>query len=166
MRVQDVMNKAAASCLPGMNLAVVTALLWEHNCGQLPVVNEEGKVTGVITDRDICIALGTRDQRASDVKVSDVVCRAAVVCHPDDDLRSALSIMAAERVRRLPVVETQGTLVGILSLDDVTLQARHHGDTDRPPVSFEDVMHTLRAIYYRGAYRGARRAGARLPAAA
>jgi CBS domain-containing protein len=150
MRVQDVMNRAVASCRADASLAAATALMWDHNCGQLPVVDEEGKVSAVITDRDICIALGTRNQRACELKVRDVTCRAAVVCHADDHLRSALKIMAAERVRRLPVVDHEGALVGILSLDDVTLQARHHGDTDRPPVSFEDVMNTLRAIYHRG----------------
>ena len=161
MKVQDVMAKAVVSCRPDSNLAAATALMWEHNCGQLPVVDDQRKVNAVITDRDICIALGTRNQRASELKVSDVTCRAAVVCHADDHLRSALKIMAAERVRRLPVVNQEGTLVGILSLDDVTLQARHHGDTDRPPVSFEDVMNTLRAIYHRGSP-----AGLKVPAAA
>ena len=135
--------------------------MWEHSCGQLPVVNDEGRVSAVITDRDVCIALGTRNQRACEVRVSDVVCRAAVLCKAEDDLRSALKTMAAEQVRRLPVVDHEGILVGILSLDDVTLQARHHDDTDRPPVSFEDVMNTLRAIYHRGS-----RSEAQLPAAA
>ena len=161
MRVEDVMNKAVASCHPDANLAVAAALMWEHNCGQLPVVNDEGKVSAVITDRDICIALGTRNQRACELTVRDVTCRAAVVCHADDHLRSALKIMAEERVRRLPVVDQEGVLVGILSLDDVTLQARHHDDTDRPAVSFEDVMNTLRAIYHR-----ASRSKAQLPVAA
>jgi CBS domain-containing protein len=150
MKVQDVMTKSVASCRPDANLAAVTALMWKHNCGQLPVVNDEGKVTAVITDRDICIALGTRNERPCDLRVCDVTYRTPAVCHGDDDLRAALKIMAAERVRRLPVVDHQATLVGILSLDDITLHARHHGDTDRPPVSFEDVMRTLRAIYYRG----------------
>lgn len=88
----------------------------------------------VITDRDICIALGTRNQRASDVRVGDVIYRPSVLCSAEDDLRSALKIMAAEKVRRLPVVDAEGKLVGVVSLDDVTLQARHHGDTDRPEV--------------------------------
>lgn len=161
MKVQDVMTKTVGFCHPDANLAAVVALMWEHNCGQLPVVDHEGKVTAVITDRDICIALGTRNQRACELRVSDVIYRAAVVCNAHDDLRTALKIMAAERVRRLPVVDPKGGLVGILSLDDVTLQARHHGDTDRPSVTFEDVMHTLRAIYHRGSH-----AGAHLPAAA
>jgi CBS domain-containing protein len=146
------MTKMAVSCHPDANLAAVTALMWEHNCGQLPVVDDQGKVTAVITDREVCIALGTRNQRACDVRVSEVVCRAPVLCRPEDHLRSALKTMAEERVRRLPVIDHDGTLVGILSLDDITLQARHHGDTDRPPVSFEDVMQTLRAIYHRGSH--------------
>jgi CBS domain-containing protein len=154
------MAKAVVSCHPDTNLAAATALMWEHNCGQLPVV-DDGKVSAVITDRDICIALGTRNQRACELQVRDVTSRAAVVCHADDHLRSALEVMAGERVRRLPVVDRNEALVGILSLDDVTLQARHHGDTDRPPVSFEDVMNTLRAIYHRGS-----RSKAHLPAAA
>ena len=147
MRIQDVMNKTVAFCHPDANLAAATALMWKHNCGQLPVVSEQGKVTAVITDRDICIAFGTRNQRACELRVCDVIYRKVVLCHVEDDLRSALKIMAAERVRRLPVVDDEGALVGILSLDDVALQARHHGDTDRPPVSFEDVMQTLKAIY-------------------
>src|ERR1041385_3104872 len=122
MRVQDVMNNRVVSCRPDATLAGAAAVMWEHNCGQLPVVNYEGRVSAVITDRDICIALGTRDQRACDLKVRDVTCRSAVVCAPDDHLRSALRIMAAERVRRLPVVDAKGALVGILSLEDVTLQ--------------------------------------------
>jgi len=150
MRVQDVMTKTVASCHRDTDLAAATALMWEHNCGQLPVMDDQGKVASVITDWDICIALGTRNQRAYDVRVGDVMYRPAVLCNAEDELRSALKIMAAERVRRLPVVDRDGKLVGILSLDDVTLQARHHGDTDRPEVSFEDVMNTLRAIYHRG----------------
>ena len=161
MRVQDVMAKAVVSCRPDANLAAASALMWEHNCGQLPVVDDQGKVLSVITDRDICIALGTRNQRACELRVRDVTCRAAVVCHADDHLRAVLKIMAAEQVRRLPVVDHEGALVGVLSLDDVTLQARHHDDTDRPPVSFEDVMNTLRAIYHRGS-----RSKVHVPAAA
>lgn len=147
MRIQDVMVKTVASCRPDANLATAAALMWEHGCGLLPVVDDQGKVTGVITDRDVCIALGTRNQRGSEVKITDVAYRAPVLCHANDDLRSALKTMASERVRRLPVIDAEGVLVGILSLEDITLQARHHGDTDRPPVSFEDVMNALRAIY-------------------
>src|SRR5579859_1944099 len=110
MIVQDVMTKAVAFCRPEANLAAATALMWEHNCGLLPVVDDRGRVTGVITDRDICIALGTRNQRACEIAVSGVAYRAAVLCNADDDVCFALKIMAAERVRRLPVVNHEGAL--------------------------------------------------------
>jgi CBS domain-containing protein len=151
------MTKTVASCRADANLAAAAALMWEHNCGLLPVLDDQGKVAGVITDRDICIALGTRNRLAAETKVSEVAQRAAVLCNAEDEVRAVLKVMAAERVRRLPVVDREGTLVGILSLDDVTLCARHHDDTDRPPVSFEDVMNTLRAIYKRGSRAAARR---------
>ena len=162
MKVEDVMTRDVASCRPETNLAEAAALMWEHGCGQLPVVDARRQVVGVITDRDICIALGTRNRRACDVRVSEVIRRPAALCKAEDHVRSALKTMAAERVRRLPVVNDEGTLVGILSLEDITLQARHHGDTDRPPVSFEDVMNALRTIYDRRASRGG---GSRVAAA-
>ena len=149
MKVREIMTKEPKCCGLDTNLATAAELMWKNDCGVLPVV-DDGKLAGIITDRDICIALGTRNQRACDVRVSDVVCRATVLCRPDDHLRSALKTMAEERVRRLRVIHHDGTLVGILSLDDITLQARHRGDTDPPPVSFEDVMQTLRAICHRG----------------
>jgi CBS domain-containing protein len=151
------MTKTVASCRSDANLAEAAALMWEHNCGLLPVIGDQGKVTGVITDRDICVALGTRNQLPSETKVGEVAQRAAVLCNAEDEVRSVLKVMAAERIRRLPVVDREGVLVGVLSLDDVTLCARHHDDTDRPPVSFEDVMNTLRAIYKHGSRSAARR---------
>ena len=84
MKVQDVMAKAVAPAAPMRIWLLPPALMWEHNCGQPPVVDDQGKVSAVITDRDICIALGTRNQRACEIKVRDVTCRAAVLCQADD----------------------------------------------------------------------------------
>lgn len=65
MEVRDVMTKTVASCHPETNLAAAGALMWETDCGVLPVVDERRKVSGVITDRDVCIALTTSDRRPS-----------------------------------------------------------------------------------------------------
>src|SRR5207249_11540387 len=73
MRVGDFMTSPAVFCRPEANLAAVAALMWDKDCGALPVVSEDGKVTGMITDRDICVALGTRNKRASEVTVRDVI---------------------------------------------------------------------------------------------
>ena len=62
MRVRDLMTKTVVFCRHETNLAAATALMWDNDCGTLPVVSESGKVIGIITDRDICIALGTRNR--------------------------------------------------------------------------------------------------------
>jgi CBS domain-containing protein len=140
MKVRDLMTKDVKSCGPDTNLAAATELMWNADCGVLPVV-ENGRLAGIITDRDISIALGTRNRRASDVKVGEVATRDVQTCAPDADVHSALAIMRRAKVRRLPVTE-DGKLEGILALNDVIEAVdRKHGDID-----YEDVMNTMKAI--------------------
>jgi CBS domain-containing protein len=104
MKVRDLMTKKVKYCAPDTNLAAATELMWNADCGVLPVV-EEGKLAGIITARDISIALGTRDRPASPVSVKDVATRDVQTCAPDADVHTALSTMRRAKVRRLPVVE-------------------------------------------------------------
>jgi len=150
MHVQDVMTKTVVSCRPDSNLAEATAIMWNNDCGLLPVVGDTGKLMGVVTDRDICIAVGTRNRLACEITVGELMYRPALTCKVDDDIHVALDTMCREQIRRLPIVNNEGSLVGILSMDDVTLQARHQDDTYHPPISYEDVVNTLRAIYLPG----------------
>src|SRR5579871_3344674 len=114
MKVCDVMTKFVVCCKPESNLGEAVELLWRHNCGILPVINDERKLVGVITDRDICIALGTRNRLAGEIKVGEVASQNVFTCLADDEIHSAMSTMAEYHVRRLPVVSTQGVPVGIL----------------------------------------------------
>lgn len=91
----------------------------ESKCGLLPVLDGEDRVIGVITDRDICVALAERDRRASEVRVSEIVGREVFSCRIDDDPRDALATIRDRRVRRLPVVDEQGRLKGLLILEDL-----------------------------------------------
>lgn len=141
MRVRDVMVKDVKYCNPEMNLAVATEMLWKEGCGTLPVV-ENGRVLGMITDRDICIALGTRNARASDTWVKDVALPKIFYCAPEDDVHNALKTMAAQKVRRLPVIDNKGVLQGILCLDDIVLFAEEKA----ADLTYVDVVETLRAI--------------------
>jgi CBS domain-containing protein len=125
MRVEDLMTAKVSSCHPANNLAELTEMMWTQRCGALPVVDDSGKVLGVITDRDICVALGTRNIRASDVLARDVSPLKCFRCGPADDVRDALKTMAAEEVSRLPVVDDAGKLLGMLSIDDVTFHAAY-----------------------------------------
>lgn len=118
MRVLKVMTKGAGTCGPGDTLAVAASVMWKHDCGMVPVV-EDSKVVGVITDRDIAIALGSRPLTAAEVKVSDVASRKPVTCHAEDKVETAIRKMKNSRVRRLPVVGPEGELTGVISVADL-----------------------------------------------
>lgn len=139
MKVHEVMTSGVVRCPPDANLAEVAELMWKADCGIVPVVNARDEVVGVITDRDIAIALGTRGQRAADVRVADAMTTNVVTCAPEDRLDDALDLMRRHRVRRLPVVGIGGVLLGLLSLNDVLVQ------TPQAP-SRDPVVATLRAV--------------------
>ena len=93
-----------------MDLAAVISLMWDFDLGSVPVVDPEGRIAGMITDRDVAIALGTRDRRASDIRAGDAISTQVHSCAPDDDLRAAMNVMWTHKIRRLPVVNSRGTV--------------------------------------------------------
>jgi CBS domain-containing protein len=121
MKVQDTMTTAVRSCQPTATLADATAIMWEADCGIVPVVNERNEVCGVITDRDIAIALGSRGTTAAALRVADAMTHEVITCAPQDTLVQALAVMQKQRIRRLPVTGIGGVLLGMLSVNDVVL---------------------------------------------
>jgi len=101
---------------------------------------------GVITDRDICVALGTRGKPSGEVLVRDVMSKNVFSCAPDDDIHMALRTMREGRVRRLPVVAKSGELVGVVSIDDIVLHTdpSRFGKAGEP--SSDEVLKTFQAI--------------------
>jgi predicted transcriptional regulator len=150
MKVQDIMTQEVKFCGPDTNLAAATEILWQNNCGSLPVVDSDGKLLGVITDRDMCIALGTRNVRASEVAVRDAATKTVFTCTPNDEIHAALKTLRQHQIRRMPVIGANGKLVGILCLDEIVLHVQKtEGKTG---ISYEDVVNTLKAICeHRGA---------------
>jgi CBS domain-containing protein len=146
VKVQDLITSNVKSCRPETSLAAAAVDMWENDCGALPVVDGEGKVIGLITDRDIAIAVGTRGASASQVAVGEVISRNAYCCTMDEDLKAALKTMRQEKVRRLPVVNDSGILQGILSLNDIVLRAEEAKGKRIPELSYEDVISTIKAI--------------------
>ena len=104
---------------------------------------------GIVTDRDICIALGTRGQPAGGVTVAEVMSANVYSCAPDDDIHVALRAMRDGRVRRLPVISKKGDLVGVISMDDVLLRAQVPSFGKAPELSTEEVVKTFQAINVR-----------------
>lgn len=112
----------------------------------MPVVDSTGNVLGIITDRDICVVLGTRDRRPSELTAEQAMTRDVAACRADDDIHEALRMMSSKKVRRLPVLDRPGKLAGIPCMSDLIRYARH-GRGTRPELSYEDVMTALR-IYW------------------
>ena len=154
MKVKDVMQKCVVSCGPETNLCAAVELLWKNGCGSLPVVGEGGNVIGMVTDRDISIALGTRDQMPSQILVQDVMPQALFTCTKEDDVHCALKTIRRQKIRRLPVIDHKGALHGILCMDDIVAKAKRYAGKEE--LSFEDVVETYQAICERP---GAERTG-------
>jgi CBS domain-containing protein len=138
MKVREIMSSDVKTCRAETNLAEVVKLMWERDCGALPVVRADGNVSGMITDRDICVAIATKGRTADQIAVRDVVAGKARTCAPDDDALVALQTMKSHRVRRLPVVDAEGRLKGILSLNDVITHAGAASSTE--------IMSTIASI--------------------
>lgn len=146
MNVRDIMTTGIAACTPVTNLAEAASQMWNNDCGMLPVLGDDGLVVGVVTDRDLCIALGTRNRPASDITAGDTMSGRVFSCRPDEDIHGALNTMKRNRVRRLVVVAADGGLEGVLSVDDVALHAQKGDGRKQPELSYQDVVETLKAI--------------------
>jgi CBS domain-containing protein len=146
MKVKDVMTAGAKTCMPETSLADAASLMWENDCGALPVLDVEGKVVGMVTDRDICFGATTKNLAPSEVSVGEVITGKVFACGQDDDIRDALKTMRRERVRRLPVLGDGGTLEGVVSMNDMALKAEQQSNGRAPELSYADVIETYKAI--------------------
>jgi CBS domain-containing protein len=141
MKIRDIMTSEPATCSPTTNLAVAAKLMLDADCGILPVVDDHGKLVGVVTDRDMYIALATRNTLASQITVGEVAREQVVTCEADDDVQVALATMQQHRVRRLPVEGFGGTVVGIISMNDIVLASG-----PRKAIRSDEVVRTFQAI--------------------
>ena len=158
MKVEEVMTRDVQCCSPETNLAAAAIQMWNGDFGALPIVDEDSRVVGMITDRDICIAAATNHQEISGIRVSDVATGKVQTCLPDSTVRDALRLLEQARVRRLPVVDEDNKLQGILSISDVVLHTGESKDKKATDVSYAEVANTFKAIckpYTKAAAAGA-----------
>jgi len=146
MKVNEIMSANPKACTPTSNLAEAAGYMWENDCGILPVVTDGGRVVGLVTDRDICMAAALKDRNLTNIAVEDVISARVFACQPEDDVGTALRTMRENKVRRLPVVGTEGTLRGILSMNDIVLNAEEAREKKVPELSYSDVVNTYKSI--------------------
>lgn len=143
MLVKTIMNAHPQSCGSDVSLAAAARLMSNRDCGILPVVDAQHQLVGVVTDRDVCLAVATKFRSPEEIPVADAMTSRVFTCSPDDDARTALSVIRNHGVRRLPVVTPNGSLVGIISIDDLVL----HADSRRgAPVANDDVLDAWKSV--------------------
>jgi len=146
MKVRELCVRSARSCGPGTSLAEAGWTMWEADCGFLPVVDETLKVIGVVTDRDICMAVATKYRPAAEIAAREVITGKLFTCRLEDDVERAMEIMRNQAVRRLAVVDSEGRLTGILSLNDLVLAARRADLARSGAITNDDLVPVMQAI--------------------
>jgi CBS domain-containing protein len=146
MNIRELSPSYVASCRPESTLASAAALLDEHDCGILPVVDDTYRVIGVLTDRDICMALAAHPTSAAGQSVREVMTTEVHTIGANDTPAQAMRAMRTHHVHRLPITTSDGVLEGILSLNDLALAAQDVHEDGRPGPTLTEVALTLKAL--------------------
>ncbi len=126
MKVEQLMTRTVKTCTETDSLNRAAQLMWESDCGFIPVIsgNGDGSLVGVITDRDIAMAAYIQGKQLWAIPAGAVMARKVIACNADDGVSLAEALMRENRVRRLAVVDRNGRLVGVLSLNDMAREAQ------------------------------------------
>jgi CBS domain-containing protein len=146
MRVRDIMTQPARTCTADTSAAVAGQRMQEGLCGILPVIDARGRLVGVVTDRDLLLAPAGSRRSLSNVSVREAMTASVATCGSNEGVAAALATMRLRGLRRLPVVDLDGHLVGVLSIDNIV-----RWGVDGNGVSPTEVVDTLKAILARRA---------------
>ena len=147
MKIEHLMSPDVRACKASDSLSAAARIMWSRDCGFVPVVdNPEGKLVGVITDRDICIAAATKHRLADSIPVGEVMSKRTITCLPTDDVQTAIDRMVQGQVRRLPIVDKDGRLKGVLSLNDLALAAEKSDRRAGGGVTYSEVVNAMKAV--------------------
>jgi CBS domain-containing protein len=120
-KCDEVMTKNPVCCRPDDMVVKVAQLMQRENIGSIPVIENEltQKLVGIVTDRDLALKIVAKGHDAKSTKVEAVMTRQVVTCRAGDDLQKALDAMAEHQLRRIPIVDTNDKIVGIIAQADV-----------------------------------------------
>ncbi len=140
MKVKQIMTQPPLTCTIGMDLAAASRRMKETGSGTLAVLNRRGRLAGIVTDRDLALAIGDAGDPAA-TTVARVMTHPVHTCRPQDDVRAALDTMAMFKLRRLPVITEAGDIEGMISIDDIILWA-----VPESAVTLHTLVASLRSI--------------------
>jgi CBS domain-containing protein len=121
MKVREVMKKDPVCCISQNSALDAAWLMKSHNYGCLPVVTgpTTNRLIGIVTDRDLCMAVIPRGVSPSSVTVATAMSKAPVTCGPDDDVETCAALMRHYAVRRIPIIDEHGSCIGLVSHTDL-----------------------------------------------
>ena len=143
MQVEQVMSHQVKGCGASDTLATAARIMWDDDIGAIPVVGDDGRPVGIITDRDICMAACFSNLPLAAMTVRDHMSRQVFSVEPGASVEAAEQLMAEKQVRRLPVVGFEGELVGMITMSDL---ARAAVGSHRREVDVRQVAATISRI--------------------
>ena len=149
MKVEQLMTRTVESCRSTDSVNAAAQIMWETDCGCVPVVRGDGdgaRVVGMLTDRDVCMAAYTQGKPLAAIGVETAMSRQVCSCRPTDDLAVALNILRTNQLHRLPVMDADERLVGMLSLTDIGREADRERGGKAIEVRDADVARAIEAI--------------------
>lgn len=144
MKVEEIMTTEVKCCTADATLAEAARLMWEKDCGCMPVCSGDGRVIGMITDRDICMAAWMKGRALHELRVDDAMAHGIVSCRELDPLALVETQMQKHQLHRLPVLDENDRLVGIVSLADIVRSASD--GRDGRSAGPQDVVRTLAEV--------------------
>jgi CBS domain-containing protein len=125
---QEIMTRNPECCLASDKVYAVAQRMQNADIGALPVVesHKNKKLIGIVTDRDLAVRVVGASRDATETQVGDIMTPNPVICHPAEDLETTLEVMASHQIRRIPVVDDLGQVVGIIAQADVAIHVDNH----------------------------------------
>ncbi len=146
MKVGQLMTRNVRACHADDPLNTAAQIMWENDCGCVPVVDAERRVVGMLTDRDVCMAAYTQGGALRALLVSSAMSKNVHSCKPEDALSAAEELLQEKQIRRLPVVDADSRLVGIISLNDIAREAERERSKRKKEVTANEIGLALAAI--------------------
>lgn len=143
MHISELMSKPVVTCRSSDTLDVPARLMWEFDCGVIPVVKNDGRMAGIVTDRDICMAAYTQGKTLNAIPIRDAMASKVFSCHAEDSFGAAENVMKDNKVRRLPVLDRDDRPVGVISISDI---ARYAASLSGKDSIDRDLTRSLAAI--------------------
>lgn len=149
MNAEELMTRDVRTCGPEDRLNVAARIMWERDCGCVPVVEQAdgaARVVGMLTDRDVCMAAYTQGRPLDDITVRSAMAKEVHACRCTDSLETAVKALEQNQIRRLPVLDQDDHLVGMLSVADIACEAEREHDRSRKDVSDDQVAEIVEVV--------------------